>query len=182
MSNTNFSKRLLFLLTLIIFTFGIIAVEPVQAATLTLQNIGVSSVGGRRISSWTYMGTNPVFTGTADPSAIVSISINAVSATATADALGAWSYTPTTLTGEGSFPIVITSGDQIISFTLALSPYSSGTLTGTASGTTKGGVEELPVSGSIAETLKLIGMGMGLIAMGGASWWISREFAKEYSN
>lgn len=154
-----------------------IAVTRVAAATLTLQNIGVSSVGGRRISSWTYMGSNPTFSGTADPSAQVTVTIADAAGTATADASGAWSYKPTTLTAEGTYPVVITSGDQTLQFTLGISPYS-GAATGTASaGASKGGVtpEELPVSGSVGETLKLIALGLGLIAMGGVSWWLSKE-------
>lgn len=146
------------------------------AATLTLQSIGASTVGGQRISSWTYTGTNPLLSGTADPSATVTITIDGVPATATADASGNWSYKPTTLATEGSYTVSIVSGDQTLAFTLAIGAYTGSTTTGTtatASATTKGGVmEELPVSGSVGETLQLIGIGLGLIGMGFTTRWL----------
>lgn len=169
------------LLILLMGTFAV-NVKTVAAASLTLQEIGASTVGGRHISSWTYMGSNPILTGTADPDAVVAISIDGTATTATADSTGNWSYTPTTLTGEGTFQITITSGDQTISFTLALSPYSGGGSTASDSGVSKGGVttDELPLSGGLADTLKLVGLGIGLVAMGFMSWWIIREFARGY--
>lgn len=155
-----------------------LVVSKALAAVLTLQEIGASSVGGASISSWTYMGTNPTFSGTADPSATVTLTIGEETATATADTTGAWSYTPTTLVGSGSFPVTITSGDATISFTLALSPSGSST-TATDSAVSKGGVtEELPMSGGLEDTLKLIGVGLGLIAMGFTVRWLSKEYAR----
>lgn len=163
------------------FASAVTLVGRVAAATLTLQNIGASSVGGQHISSWTYTGSaNPVFSGTADPDAAVTIAIDDASGSATADSTGNWSYTPTTLTTEGTHQVTITSGDQTLAFTLALSPSMAATGgsaadDATISGTTKGGVDELPVSGGLEDTLKLVGVGLYLIVMGGVSWWISRE-------
>lgn len=163
---------------LISVTSTSLVVSKVLAAVLTLQEIGASSVGGASISSWTYMGTNPTFVGTADPSATVTLVIGEETATATADSAGAWSYTPTTLVVDGSFPVTITSGDATISFTLALSP-SSDSVTATDSALSKGGVtEELPLSGGLEDTLKLVAVGLGLIAMGFTVRWLSKEHAR----
>ncbi len=159
---------------------ALLRVEPVAAAAFTLQKIGASDVGGRRISSWTYMGSNPAFSGTADPITTVTITINGTAATATADATGNWSYTPTTLTGEGTHQVTIASGDQTVAFTLGLSPYSGGT-GATLSATTKGGVDELPLSGGLSQTLSLISIGLVLVAMGFASRWIIHELALNYT-
>ena len=168
---------------LVVTILGLVSINAtrVLAATLTLQEIGASTVGGQSISSWTYTGMNPVFSGTADPDASVSITIASEAPTSvTADATGNWSYTPTTLNTEGSYQVTIVSGDQTISFMLTIGPYagySSTTATDSAvTGTTKGGMPDtLPVTGSFTDTLKLIAAGLGLIAVGLTTRWLVRE-------
>src|SRR5207247_2281803 len=72
---------------------------------------------------------NPALTGTADPNAVVHFTVDgaAVAATATADATGAWSYTPAGL-AAGSHTVVASetdaagnSGSASLTFTLSTS-------------------------------------------------------------
>jgi len=181
MNRTKIFQRMFAVLLVMMMSLLSIGVMKVLAATLTLQEIGASTVGGRRISSWTYTGMNPVFSGTADPDATVSVTIaSETPATVTADATGNWSYIPTTLATEGSYQVTIVSGDQTISFMLTIGSYagySSTTATDSAvTGTTKGGLPDtLPVSGSLENTITLMVTGLGLIAIGLTTRWLVRE-------
>jgi hypothetical protein len=148
-----------------------LAGSAVAVSALTLESIGVTTVGGKSISSWYYQGFNPVFTGTADPSAAVTVSIDGVEASTTSDESGAWSYTPTTLTEVQLYPVVITSGTQSLSFNLDITG-SGGTASTTT--TTKGGLDddglalpdELPLSGSLGLTLAMVVTGLGMMLVG----------------
>lgn len=156
-----------------------------RALALTLETIGVSNVGGSSISSWTYQGSNPTFTGTADASATVTVTINNSDATATADASGNWTYTPTTLTSTGTYPVTISSGTESISFTLDLTVQDTTSTTATSSSTTttttKGGTstasgnlvmpDELPQTGAFEQTVLLLGGGFGLVLLGVMFYW-----------
>lgn len=144
---------------------------------LTLDKIGVTTVTNSSITSWYYQGTNPTFSGTTDPSAAVSVSINGASSSVTADTAGAWSYVPTTLTTTGTYPIVITSGTQTMSFSLDLTAAGSSTassLATTKGGTMSGSVEmpdTLPQSGSFEQTVMMIAAGLLLVGGGMIFYW-----------
>jgi LPXTG-motif cell wall-anchored protein len=144
------------------------------AAALTLDTIGVTTVG-RRISSWTYQGSNPSLTGTADPSAAVSIAVNGTTQSATADGTGKWSYKPTDLSTTGSYPITISSGSDSMTFTLNLTASASGSgTTTTKGGTTSGELvmpDELPQTGTAQETLLMVAGGLGLVMAGVLFYW-----------
>ena len=165
-------KKSILLLIVCLLSFGLSAG---QALAMTLESIGVSTVGGITISSWTYQGTNPVIVGTADPGATVTVTIDGTAAAATADDAGDWSYTPTTLTTSGSYPITIASGTESMSFTLALTTNSTSTTTTTSSSSTSSaGVtlpEELPQTGSFGQTLVLAGSGLALVLAGVLFYW-----------
>lgn len=150
--------------------------SAVIAAALSLNTIGVSTVGGTSIASWSYQGSNPTFVGMADPSASVTISIGGTTNTVTADGTGSWTYVPTTLTSSGAYPITLTSGSESMTFTLNLTSVS-GSVTSTASSsvsTTSGELvlpEELPQTGMAQETMLLLGGGLGLVMMGVLFYW-----------
>jgi LPXTG-motif cell wall-anchored protein len=143
-------------------------------AALTLESIGVTTVG-RRISSWTYQGSNPSLVGTADPSAAVSIAINGTTQSATADGTGSWSYKPTDLSTSGSYPITISSGSDSMTFTLNLTTTASGSSTTTTKGGTTSGElvlpDELPQTGTAQETLLMVAGGLGLVMAGVLFYW-----------
>jgi LPXTG-motif cell wall-anchored protein len=160
-----------------LFSFFVATIILLQSgslvAALTLESIGVSTVGGRRISSWTYQGVNPTITGTADPSASVSLSIDGTTQTATADGTGSWSYKPTDLTASGSYPITVSSGSDSMTFTLQLTTTSSTGTTTTGATTSSELVmpDELPQTGTAQETTLLIGGGLGLVMAGVLFYW-----------
>lgn len=143
---------------------------------LTLNKIGTTTVTSSSITSWYYQGSNPVFSGTADPSAAVSISISGVTNSTTADSSGAWTYTPTTLGQTGVYPIVLSSGSQTMSFNLDITSASS---TASALSTTKGGTmsgsvempDTLPQSGGSTQTIAVIVAGLLLVTGGMLFYW-----------
>lgn len=162
-------KRALLSLAVTLLFFGY---SSASAAAVTLDSIGVSSVGGRRISSWTYQGKNPVFKGTTDPSGSVILTIDGSDNTVTADAAGAWTFAPTSLATTGTYPITIVSGTDTLTFTLDLTVSSTSTTAATS--TTSGELvlpDELPQTGSFQQTAVLIGSGLGLMLTGILFYW-----------
>jgi hypothetical protein len=148
--------------------------QPVQAATLQLNSIGSSVTTGKTFSTWTYTRENPVFMGTAGPSATVTVTLNSAANTVTADAAGAWTFTPTTLL-EGSHTVAIASDAETINFTLVISPTGSSSTTAsdsTATGSTASdsAATDLPVTGGLSTTLFLVIAGLASIGLGLASW------------
>lgn len=146
-------------------------VGNVIAASLALSSVGTSSTAGLTFSTWTHEGENPVLIGEATSGASVSIKVDDLTSTVTADASGEWTYTPTTLI-VGTYQITITSGVESIAFTLNITDGVAST-TGTIAPTIdtgKGGVstetETLPESGSAEQTLLLLTGGLLLLGFG----------------
>jgi len=118
-------KILSFIVTFVLFfLFSFQA----TAATLQVTKIGSLDLGGQMYSEWWYSGTNPTLYGTATASSDVTITIDSVASTATADASGGWQLTPTTLT-QGDHTIVVTSSGETVSFTLHVGQAYPGTST-----------------------------------------------------
>lgn len=164
-------KRLLFS---VLTASLILSQAATVASALTLESIGASTVGGQSISSWTYQGSNPIFRGTAAPSATVTIDIAGTTATATADASGNWSYTPTNLASSGDYVVTITEGSETETFTLTMTTTSQSTTTTTSTSTSSGSVvlpDELPQTGTAEETALLIGGGLGSMLIGVLFYW-----------
>ncbi len=161
-----------FFIIILLNIFAILSPSLVLAEGLTLQNIGASTVGGRRISSWTYTGrANPAFSGTNAAGQTVSVSINGEAHEATVTGTN-WSFQPTTLSQDGTYTIAISSGDQQINFSLFLATSSTAntattgtTQTASESGETKGGLntDTLPTAGGLELTLITLGAGLGLV-------------------
>jgi hypothetical protein len=99
------------------------------ASTTPIVTAGLASDTG--YSSTDKITSSPTLIGTADAGAVVQFTVdgNAVAATATADANGAWSYTPTSL-ADGAHTVVAGetnaagTGAASISFTLDTAPPS----------------------------------------------------------
>lgn len=167
-------KRMKQALSALVITLILLSQTAGVVLALSLESIGNSSVAGRKISSWYYQGSNPTFSGTADPSATVTIDISGTSGTATADSAGSWSYKPTTLTTTGMYPITITSGANSLAFNLDITASSSSGSTSTKGGSTSGSLnlpDELPKTGSFEQTLLLMGTGLGLVLAGALFYW-----------
>lgn len=159
-----------------------------QALALTIDTIGTTEVPDGTTTSWYYTGSNPTFTGTAAPSAAVTINIDDASFTTTANSSGAWTYTPTILNESVTYLIELTSGTDSISFDLDITAADSDTDTSTASsslssstsilsskgGTVSGSVElpdSLPQSGNFRETIGVISAGIVLMVGGMLFYW-----------
>jgi len=93
---------------------------PVKAfaAGFTLTYIGAIATAGQTYNHWWYTVTNPTLKGTADPSAIVTVTIDSTAAEVTADTTGNWSY-PTTL-ASGDHQISLASSGSTYTFTLTI--------------------------------------------------------------
>ena len=143
-------------LTLLAFT---LAITP--AFAFTLDSIGSSTYTTQTITEWWYTGQNPTLSGTAAASSAISITIDSTAFSTTADASGNWTYTPTTLT-TGDHTVSLTGDGQTVSFTIHIGqnvPADLGT-TSTSTGSA------MPVSGSVSQTLAILGLGAGAIFAG----------------
>ena len=132
--------------------------KSAQAAFLVLTRIGTLSTGGVIYSTWTYTGISaPDLAGTATPSATVTVTVNGLIATTSADVSGNWTVTPTNIL-EGSNSISITSGNEAIDFILAFSLTMVPTPTATPS--------SLPEAGVMVWPLGLIAAGLTVFFAG----------------
>lgn len=175
------------ILPLIILTFvlSFALATTVRAATLSVKTIGGMSVGTVVPTSWTHSGANPIITGSASPSATVQISIEDVPYTTAANALGDWSFTPTTITTNGAYEMVVSSGIENLIFTLNITGVGVGGGASTASATasTSSGQPTLPTAlpstGSpaviSAVVLGLLSLGAGAIAYAKLPGYLEEE-------
>lgn len=151
----------LLLLLPITFVFLLASIEPVSA--LELQSIGSSAVTNQNLTQWWYTAENPRLVGTAAANSSVTITIDSVANTVTADASGNWSYQPSTLT-TGDHTVTITGDGETRNFTIHI-----GSTAPTPSTETKGAsgsAQTLPQSGSVTTTLAMIGSGVVLMIAG----------------
>ncbi|MCX6784155.1 MAG: hypothetical protein NT141_03800 [candidate division WWE3 bacterium] len=122
----------------VVILFAIVSlglVVKAQASVLTLTDIGTVSTAGHIYNHWWYTVANPTLKGMADPSASVSVTIDSVANTATADASGLWTLSTSTLT-IGDHAVVISSGTSTaLSFTLTIGSSSPSGNGATPSGT-----------------------------------------------
>jgi len=89
----------------------------VYSAGLSLSKIGSISTDGKSYSEWWYAGTNPTLEGVAPAGASVVIKIDDTEVTVTTSDSGVWIYSSQNIP-EGDHLVVISSGGDIISFTL----------------------------------------------------------------
>lgn len=149
----------LFLLLPISVFFFLASVLP--ASALELQSIGSSTITNQNLTQWWYTAENPRFVGTAVANSSVTITIDSVANTTTADDSGNWSFQPSTLT-TGDHSVSITGDNQTRSFTIHIgSTAPSSTSTGAS-----GSAQTLPQSGSTTMTLAMIGIGAALMIGG----------------
>lgn len=165
------------LLALAFVVISLTLVTPAFAAGLAVTSIGsLDTSTGTFYSAWWYTKENPALSGTASPSATVTISIDGVEATTTANTLGTWSYTPTTLT-TGNHAVVITSETETVSFSIEIGSEVSTTTTTTVplQTSTNSGTTTLPDSGvGLYTILAVVG---GMLALGFGAY--NFAFAKE---
>jgi hypothetical protein len=103
---------------------SILFAKTVWGYDLTLTSVGVLSTLGTNYSVVNYEGGIPMLTGTASPSAEVGVKINTLLNSTIASTSGVWQFTPTTL-DQGDNLVLITSGEQSLSFTLRFNATAS---------------------------------------------------------
>ena len=153
---------LLFLFTIynLLFTFTILAGSGL-----------LSSIGGvtfvQGASQFWVTSAKPTFSGVTTANTPVSGTVGSQTVSATADASGNWSWTPTAdLAGDNT--ISITSGSQNVSFTLTIGALPENIAS--ASGGT------LAPAGTYLPTLLILGFG-GILTVFGF-WGLKRSFVK----
>lgn len=88
------------------------------SASLSLNKIGSLDLGGNNYTEWWYTGENPIFYGSASPNSEVSVKIGDSTYKVNSDDQGNWSYPAQIL--KGDYQILITQGNESITFTLHL--------------------------------------------------------------
>lgn len=152
----------IFLITVVFLTFIVLASKTAWAAYLTLTRIGTLSTAGLNYSTYTVTGAVPDFSGTATPSALVAVTVNAVTATTSANLSGVWAVIPNNIvTGNNS--VSIASGNEVISFILSYTPSAIPTPTLTPEIAT---VSSLPKSGGYTWPLVIVLTGVGVFLVG----------------
>jgi hypothetical protein len=139
-----------------------VAVGVVMAQDLTLTKIGGVSTVGVDYSTVNFSGTIPTLEGTASPAAEILIKIKtSTEATVAASPSGVWKFTPGVL-DLGNSTILITAGQQSISFNLIFNATPSASPTATPSPIP----DELPASGVWEYYLPVIGAGILVLFLG----------------
>lgn len=172
-------------LVLFVIVFG--AVPAIFASEFALNTIGGVAVSSQTITEWSHATTNPSFRGTAPANASVTIKIDDLSNTVTADSSGDWVFYPTSLK-VGEYQVSISSGAKQIKFILTIgstnssvanspTPTANSTLqedeyaSDSTTLTTKGGLpEKLPRSGSFETTLAILAFGLVSLGLGMIAW------------
>jgi len=135
---------------------------------LEITNLGAMDVTGlglgSSLKSYTYSNGTFELLGLASPSATISINIDEVIQTATADDTGLWSTLVSSLT-EGQHQFNLSSGEETLDFvlTVGLSNWN-----GTVNEATEGATGTLPAAGSISASIlffafALLSVGLGLV-------------------
>lgn len=165
-------KKLLPFLTFILVFFGAAMASTAAARALELTKIGTTELMGQGIGSTVTTYTYPLRSfslyGTAVASSAVSIKIDDVTYSATADAAGAWSTYLSNLT-EASHAVIISAPSQTsLNFTLIIdTENATTTATATTTTTTTKGGDELPQAGALENTFltlfaALFALGLGV--------------------
>lgn len=169
-------KKLLPLFTFVLVFFGAAFVSATAVRAIELTKIGTTDLTGQGIGSTVTTYTYPLRSfslyGTAVASSAVSIKIDDVTYSATADAAGAWSTYLSNLT-EASHAVTISAPSQTsLNFTLTISTASATTSTTTTTSTstttattTKGGTE-LPQAGALENTFLTLFAALFAIGLG----------------
>jgi hypothetical protein len=114
--------------------FGIIALLligvflpfTVTASGFYIQTIGSMDVQGSAYPQYWYSTPNPTITGMAPASSTITVTVDGVQGTTTADATGLWSYAVTAAEGDHSVDLA-TDAATSYSFTLTIGEMTEGT-------------------------------------------------------
>jgi len=149
----NLIKLLSFLVVIIFIA------EASFGASLSLNKIGSLDLGGNMYSEWWYTGTKPTLYGTAEESSTVTVLVDGTEATTSVDTSGNWTYYLDK--DEGDYSIVISQGEESISFILHLGqsvPSDLGSVESTES------TSSVPSTGFNQYIALMFGVGVVLLA------------------
>jgi hypothetical protein len=128
------------------------------AATLQITKIGSLDATGKNYPEWWYTGSNPTLSGKAAASSDVSVKVGTDTYTVKTSTAGDWSVLIPKQTGD--LPIEITSGAEVIKFTLHL-----GQNVPTNLGTTQTGQSTMPIPVTGLNQLISIAFGLGVLLL-----------------
>jgi hypothetical protein len=166
-----FKKLLSIFLSLLAFTCTVSAAQAMELTKIGTTDLTGQGIGST-VTSYTYPLRSFSLYGTAVASSAVSIRIDDVTYSATADAAGLWSTYLSNLT-EDIHAVSITAASQTpLNFNLIISTASATTSTSTSStttstaSTTKGGTTTLPAAGALENTFLVASLALLMVGLG----------------
>lgn len=158
-------KKILISLIAFLIIFPILFTTKVKAAALQITGLGTMDVTGLdlggSLTTYTYSGGTFALAGLASPSAVVSVTIDDVSQTATADEEGSWSTLISSLT-EGEHQFNISSNAETLDFVLTIGTSVTGGETAEVATTSS----TLPEAGSTTASILFLAFAMLSIGLG----------------
>jgi hypothetical protein len=156
-------RKILITIVFLFIIFPLFFIQKASASSLQITGLGSMDVSGLdlggSLKSYTYSNGTFNLVGLASPSASISIVIDDVTQTATADAEGSWSNSVSSLI-EGDHQFSLLSGDEELDFVLTIGSTVEATGSEEATGTS----ETLPAAGSI--TTSIIFLALALLSVG----------------
>jgi len=158
-------KKILISLIAFLIIFPILFTTKVKAAALQITGLGTMDVTGLdlggSLTTYTYSGGTFALAGLASPSAVVSVTIDDVSQTATADEEGSWSTLISSLT-EGEHQFNISSNTETLDFVLTIGTSATSGETAEVATTSS----TLPEAGSTTASILFLAFAMLSIGLG----------------
>ncbi|HNV44944.1 MAG TPA: hypothetical protein PLX28_01120 [Candidatus Woesebacteria bacterium] len=160
-------KKIVICLISLLIIFPLFFSSKVRAAALQITAIGTMDVSnldlGGSLKEYNYSGGTFALTGLASPSAVISITIDDLTRTATADEEGSWSTLISSLS-EGEHQFDLSTATETLDFVLTIgnSSTASGNLETVATTSTT----TLPNAGSTTVSLLFLAVAMLSIGLG----------------
>jgi len=160
-------KRVLISFICLLIIFPLFFSSEVKAAALQITGIGAMDVSnldlGGSLKDYTYSGGTFALTGLASPSAVISITIDDSTRTATADQEGGWSTLISSLT-EGEHQFDLSAEVETLDFVLTIG--SDGTSSGDLEVVATTSTSTLPDAGSTTTSMLFLAFAMLSIGLG----------------
>jgi hypothetical protein len=159
-------KRTLIVFVSLLLILPLIFAKKVSAASLEITALGTMDVSdlnlGSSLKSYTYSGGTFELTGLASPSAIISVTVDDTTQTATADEEGGWSTLISSL-AEGQHQFDLSSEGESLDFVLTVGLNATEEAE-TESATTSS--ETLPEAGSTLTSMIFLAFAMLSVGLG----------------
>lgn len=160
-------KKILIGLIAFLIIFPILFTTKVKAAALQITALGTIDVSGLdlggSLTTYTYSGGTFALAGLASPSAVISVTVDDVSQTATADEEGSWSTLISSLI-EGQHQFNISSNAETLDFILTIG--ADGTASGDLETVATTSTSTLPNAGSTTTSMLFLAVATLSIGLG----------------